>query len=179
MDFKEYQSKAHGTSLNTNIVNKTVIFPLLAIIREIGGCAEKLKKFFRDKKDIKIQEKFSSEDYLEIGKAIYSFRKAVQNYDNDPSGVEMKNGKILYPLLGLAGESGEIVGKIHGIFQNRDEISEEEKIELKKEFGDILWYVAECCTQLDIDLEDVAQKNIEKLYSRKERGVIQGSGDNR
>ena len=50
---------------------------------------------------------------------------------------------------------------------------------LKAELGDILWFVAGIAEVMGWDLSEVAQENIAKLASRKERGVIDGNGDNR
>ena len=88
--------------------------------------------------------------------------------------------KFVYPMLGLAGEAGEIANKVKKIFRDKDgKITEETKEDLKKELGDALWYLAELATQLDISLGEIAEENIEKLKSRKERGVLKGGGDNR
>ena len=87
---------------------------------------------------------------------------------------------FIYPTLGLAGEAGEVAEKVKKII--RDEggaVSNEKREEIKKELGDVLWYVAQIATELGISLDDVAEANIEKLYSRLERGVLGGSGDNR
>ncbi len=87
---------------------------------------------------------------------------------------------FIYPTLGLAGEAGEVAEKIKKVI--RDEqgvVSEEKKAEIRKELGDVLWYVSEIARQLGLALDDVASQNIEKLASRKARGVINGSGDNR
>lgn len=87
---------------------------------------------------------------------------------------------IVYPTLGLANEAGEVAGKVKKIFRDRDgKISEQEREALKSELGDVLWYLAQICTELDITLEEVAEANLEKLFSRKERNQIGGSGDNR
>ena len=48
-----------------------------------------------------------------------------------------------------------------------------------KELGDVLWYLSTLASDLDVSLEDIAQTNVEKLTSRKERNKLQGSGDNR
>lgn len=86
---------------------------------------------------------------------------------------------ISYVGLGL-GEVGETQNKIKKILRDSGGvITEEMKNNIEKELGDILWYIAELCTLLDVKLEDVAFDNIKKLFSRKDRGVIVGSGDNR
>lgn len=87
---------------------------------------------------------------------------------------------IVYPTLGLVNEAGEVAGKIKKIFRDKaGVISEADREALKYELGDVLWYLAQICTELDLTLEEVAEANIEKLFSRLERGQIQGDGDNR
>jgi len=87
---------------------------------------------------------------------------------------------FVYPTLGLAGETGEVVEKVKKIFRDNDgEVSEETKKEIAKELGDVLWYLSQVATELGISLEEVAQGNIEKLFSRLERDKISGNGDNR
>jgi len=48
-----------------------------------------------------------------------------------------------------------------------------------KELGDVLWYVAQLASELGLDLDRVAEANLEKLLSRQRRGVLSGSGDDR
>lgn len=87
---------------------------------------------------------------------------------------------FVYPTLGLADESGEVVGKIKKVIRdNGGVMTEEKKDEIKKELGDVLWYLSQLATELKIKLSDVAQTNVDKLASRMDRGVLQGSGDNR
>jgi len=91
-----------------------------------------------------------------------------------------KDNNFVYPVLGLVGESGEVAEKIKKVF--RDDggiITEQKKEDIKKELGDVLWYIAQVATELHLSLEDIASNNIEKLFSRKERGQLHGSGDNR
>ena len=87
----------------------------------------------------------------------------------------------VYPALGLCGEAGEVAEKIKKVIRDGvDYLHEEEfKAELTKELGDVLWYVAALASDLDISLDDVAKKNLQKLASRKKRNKIGGSGDNR
>ncbi len=85
-----------------------------------------------------------------------------------------------YGGLGLASEAGEVAGKLKRVIrEGNNTISEEMKADLKKELGDVLWYVNFLTTQLGYTLEEVAEANIEKLHSRKDRGQLTGQGDNR
>jgi NTP pyrophosphatase (non-canonical NTP hydrolase) len=87
---------------------------------------------------------------------------------------------VIYPTLGLVNEAGEVAGKIKKIFRDKDGvIGEAEKEALKAELGDVLWYIAQVCSELNLSLDDVAEANIEKLLDRQARGKIQGDGDNR
>ncbi len=86
--------------------------------------------------------------------------------------------KLIYPVIGLSGECGELSEKVKKYF--RDNTPKEEFIEgIIKEGGDVLWYLSEIFTVLNISLEYVAIQNLEKLQDRLNRGVIQGSGDDR
>jgi len=88
--------------------------------------------------------------------------------------------KFVYPALGLADESGEVVGKIKKIMRDDNGVvTEEKRTDIKKELGDVLWYLAQLSTELGLKLSEVAEGNVEKLTSRKDRGVLHGSGDNR
>ncbi|MGE5251345.1 MAG: nucleoside triphosphate pyrophosphohydrolase family protein [Bacteroidota bacterium] len=88
--------------------------------------------------------------------------------------------RVIYPTLGLVNEAGEVAGKIKKVFRDKGgHISEETRQALKAELGDVLWYLAQVCTELDLSLDEVAGYNIDKLYDRLERGVIRGEGDNR
>ena len=89
-----------------------------------------------------------------------------------------KDKALEYLTLGLVGESGEIANKIKKII--RDKIpSANWKTDLPNEIGDDLWYCAMLADYLDADLGSIMENNLEKLQSRKKRGVLGGSGDNR
>jgi len=86
----------------------------------------------------------------------------------------------IYPVLGLVGEAGEVAEKIKKLIREKEgKVSEMDKEEIKKEIGDVLWYIAVFSDELGIKLDDVATLNVEKLASRKKRGKLHGSGDNR
>jgi NTP pyrophosphatase (non-canonical NTP hydrolase) len=87
---------------------------------------------------------------------------------------------IVYPTLGLMNEAGELAGKIKKIFRDKDGIiNEDDRLALKHELGDVLWYLTQICTELDLTLDEVAETNIKKLFSRLERNKIRGDGDHR
>lgn len=88
-------------------------------------------------------------------------------------------GTLVYPTLGLTGEAGEVAEKVKKILRDQaGEIGDARDL-LVKELGDVLWYVAALAHELDVPLEEVARRNIEKLQSRASRGVLAGSGDER
>lgn len=88
--------------------------------------------------------------------------------------------RYVYPTLGLVGEAGEIANKVKKIFRDDDGIlSDDRRVELQKELGDVLWYISQIATELELKLDDIAKDNIGHLLSRKERGALHGSGDNR
>ena len=91
-----------------------------------------------------------------------------------------EGSKIIYPTLGLTGEAGEVADKVKKVLRDSNgEFSDEKKLEIAKEIGDVLWYCAALSRDLGYDLDLIAQMNLDKLHSRKERNMIHGSGDNR
>lgn len=84
-----------------------------------------------------------------------------------------------YPLLGLGGEIGELLGKISKIERGDYEMTEEFRKECLKECGDILWFLSQTVFELGSTLEEVAKNNIKKLSERMKKGTIMGNGDNR
>ena len=86
----------------------------------------------------------------------------------------------VYPTLGLVGEAGEVADKIKKILRDKSGIFDEQSKEaIKFELGDVLWYLSQLSSELGYELDDVAKANLSKLNSRKNRGKIQGNGDNR
>lgn len=82
--------------------------------------------------------------------------------------------------MGIAGEAGEVIEKWKKIVAYKEgKISRDDKDELAKELGDVIWYIAVMANSLGLSLDDIMQRNLDKLSSRQERGAIKGQGDNR
>lgn len=117
-------------------------------------------------------------NFTEFQKVAHSFA----SYGDNP----------MYAYLGLAEEAGEVAGKVAKFIRHNDGLapqcgfnyalkSEKDSFarSLKKELGDVLWFVAEIATINGMTLDDIAEQNVGKLADRKKRGVIDGSGDDR
>jgi NTP pyrophosphatase (non-canonical NTP hydrolase) len=82
--------------------------------------------------------------------------------------------------MGVAGEAGEVIEKWKKIVAYKNGlVSDEDKSELAKELGDVVWYIAVLSHSLGLSFDEVMQANIKKLSARQERNVIKGTGDNR
>ena len=91
-----------------------------------------------------------------------------------------------YMFLNLVGEVGEFASKVAKAIRKEENFIDDNDLanaiddaELQKEAGDILWQLSGLCTVMGWKLEDIAQQNLDKLASRQQRNVIDGSGDNR
>ena len=87
----------------------------------------------------------------------------------------------LYDLgLGVAGETGELAEKLKKMIRDDgSKLSEERREMMKKEIGDVLWYLSQLSRVLGFRFSEAAEANIKKLEDRVARGVLKGSGDNR
>ena len=88
-----------------------------------------------------------------------------------------KETALAYLTLGLSGEAGEIANKAKKLIRDGDNPDKRE--EIGKELGDVCWYLAVLAEELGMNLGKIMEDNIEKLSSRKQRGTLGGSGDNR
>ena len=100
---------------------------------------------------------------------------------------------LAYMLLNLIGEVGEFSSKVAKSIRKGDakfignelrhpstrRIDDELEESMQKEAGDILWQLSGVCSVMGWELDSIAQMNLDKLQSRKERGVIIGDGDKR
>ncbi len=86
----------------------------------------------------------------------------------------------IYPTLGLSGEAGEVADKVKKVIRDNDGIFDDKIIQaIMYELGDVMWYVAQISSELGIELNDIAESNINKLSSRAKRNRLGGDGDNR
>ncbi len=91
-----------------------------------------------------------------------------------------KGHNLIYPVLGLNGEAGEIAEACKKMMRDdNNHLTITRKADIIREIGDVLWYVAALCQELDIPMEKVARKNLEKLADRQRRNKIHGDGDDR
>lgn len=82
-------------------------------------------------------------------------------------GIKEKNDQLLNGAIGLCGETGEVADLIKKYIYHGKELNVED---LVLELGDVLWYIAEIATAIDIDLESVFRENIRKLKKRYPNG---------
>lgn len=115
--------------------------------------------------------------YLRGGTAEAEAREYTE-YDLDRA--ETSLSRLVYPILGLVGEAGELANKLKkwGRDSHGHPMADQEDA-LADELGDTLWYQAAVATGLHQDLDGIAEANLSKLFSRQERGVLKGSGDTR
>ena len=91
-----------------------------------------------------------------------------------------EKNNLIHFTFGLAGEVGEVTERVKKVHRDKElQFDDDDKKYLEKELGDVLWYVSQLATALDLSLNEIAEKNTEKLQSRKKRGVLRGSGDER
>jgi NTP pyrophosphatase (non-canonical NTP hydrolase) len=91
-----------------------------------------------------------------------------------------RNEALTYPALGLAGEAGEFADHAKKVIRDDGgEVTAGRRQAMAKELGDVLWYVSQLASELGLDLDEIAQGNLDKLRSRQQRGVLSGEGDDR
>jgi len=92
-----------------------------------------------------------------------------------------KEKALEYLALGLTSEAGEVAGKVKKLIRDGEDVEgfELKKIAIASEIGDVLWYCAMIAKEVGVPLNDIMKENLKKLHSRKKRGTLSGSGDER
>ena len=103
---------------------------------------------------------------------------SVEEYSDWVEGMMLTKGKdrLVENTLGLVGEAGEVAEKVKKLIRDTSKFSNEE---IAKELGDVLFYTAALGNIYGYTLQEIIKLNTEKLNSRKDRGTLKGSGDNR
>jgi NTP pyrophosphatase (non-canonical NTP hydrolase) len=102
-------------------------------------------------------------------------------YQATQTAIFPKEKALEYLALGLTSEAGEVAGKVKKLIRDGEDVEgfEMKKIAIASEVGDVLWYCAMMAKEVGVPLNTIMKENLEKLHSRKERGKLSGSGDNR
>ena len=130
---------------------------------------EEAKKF--------MQNKVKSEELL----IVEVMTAELYEYQASKTAIFPKEKALEYLALGLTSEAGEVAGKVKKLIRDGADVEgfEMKKIAIASEIGDVLWYCAMMAREVGVPLNTIMQENLDKLHSRKERGTLQGSGDNR
>ena len=102
-------------------------------------------------------------------------------YQATQTAIFPKEKALEYLALGLTSEAGEVAGKVKKLIRDGEDVEgfEMKKIAIASEVGDVLWYCAMMAKEVGVPLNTIMKENLEKLHSRKERGKLSGSGDDR
>ena len=80
--------------------------------------------------------------------------------------------RLLTAAVGMCAEAGEFTEVVKKIVFQGKPVNEDNLFHLKRELGDIMWYVSQACIGLDISIEEVIQMNFEKLSARYPEGAF-------
>lgn len=118
--------------------------------------------------------------YLDPYVVEYKFKDYQEDAIYFDTNKEKSNNGFIEKVLGLGGEAGEVQEKIKKVIRDKDfRFDSNDKLQIAKELGDVLWYLSVIATYLDLHLENIARQNLLKLYDRQKRDKIKGSGDDR
>lgn len=101
----------------------------------------------------------------------------IDDYQIEAMGLRLESADELYAKFGIVGELGELFSLLAKA--RRDGMKMDHELMVKKELGDVLWFVAAIAADHGYSLSDIAASNLSKLYARKSNNTLQGSGDNR
>jgi NTP pyrophosphatase (non-canonical NTP hydrolase) len=101
----------------------------------------------------------------------------MNEYQIQAMDVRLGSATPEYAMLGLSGEVGELHSLVAKAIRDGRKFDYDQMV--KKELGDCLWFIAAIAADHGFTLQEVADANITKLYSRRDRNVLQGSGDER
>ena len=104
----------------------------------------------------------------------------LKEYQNKVEWTWISNeNNALRIICGLGGELGEIFEKLKKYYRDDYNSTEQFLIDLRKEIGDLMYYICKLCNKFGFELENILQENNNKLKNRKKEGKLKGNGDNR
>jgi len=174
MEFNEYQEKAQEVAIYPKNFKARHTNHLLDSFVAIATICETVKKVIRDNngnfnnKDIAVIYENTHLALFALNANLEQLLTKEFNKTADKEDSFILIDRLIYPMLGLIGETGELFASIRNVTGGA-----------KKELGDVQWYLSDLAFNLGIKLDDVAETNIKKLTARKEQGKLHGSGDNR
>ncbi len=188
MDIGEYQSKARGTAIYLEEKGSRLIYPALGLVGECGEVADKIKKTIRGDG---VTEKSIAAIGKELGDCCWYIANICCDADLD---IAMINSmadahmaaslkKLTLPQLvlcmcRLASSIAEVLEKWHSLYDGQTN-ERSRFIGFPRNLSEIISCIKEIASRHDFTLEEIYTANIEKLTSRKERGKLRGSGDDR
>ena len=119
-------------------------------------------------------KRVNTDSYMEFVNAVTS--EASKNYDefnsrcfeiqSEESGDGLPVHRLLTAALGICAEGGEFTEVVKKIVFQGKPVNEDNIFHMKRELGDIMWYVAQACMSLDTTIDEIIEMNVEKLKSR-------------
>jgi NTP pyrophosphatase (non-canonical NTP hydrolase) len=100
----------------------------------------------------------------------------IDTYQTEAMKLRLSTADRTYALLNLAAEAGEVAGKAAKLRRDGGNVAEYNTA-IKKELGDVMWQVAAVAEDHGFTMSEVCQHNLDKLWGRKDKGTLQGSGD--
>lgn len=80
--------------------------------------------------------------------------------------------RLMTAAYGLSAEAGEFTEVVKKIFLQGKPYNEENVYHMKRELGDLCWYLAQACMALDTNFDEILQMNYEKLSARYPEGTF-------
>jgi len=190
MDLYEYQEKARSTAIYLDIEGSRMIYPALGIVGECGEVIEKTKKIIRDDNwDITDDRKDAIAK--ELGDCCWYLANICCDTNLDLGMMyEMRGYIVIHQIrdlslprvvLHMSRHAMVVASTLENWYYTRDSHIAYcgHYVELPKSLSHIITCVEEIARRCGFTIEDICINNIEKLASRKERGTIKGSGDER
>jgi NTP pyrophosphatase (non-canonical NTP hydrolase) len=191
MDFQTYQEQAATTAIYPRgelVVDRELLLHVFRMSEYVGKIQGIVKKAIRDNGGT-ISAKKSDELMIlfsDLADAAYQSEELIPesekrgHFEEFSSVTPYKHANLdlgqVYALLGLVNETGEVAEHVANSLETGENIDVQA---VAKELGDVEWYQNAVATEFGFKMSEIAQANLDKLFSRKERGTLQGSGDNR